>query len=203
MITIVNYGLGNIGAFESVYKRMNVPTTVATRAGDLNDATHVILPGVGTFDHAMELLNTSGLRDPLDDLVAKGDAIVLGVCVGMQILAESSEEGTASGLAWVNGKVRRLSSQPAAAALSMPHMGWNDVQPRVGETLFKGSNEALRFYFLHSYYLDCDDALVAARASYGIDFACAVRQHNVLGVQFHPEKSHGWGARILKNFAEI
>lgn len=204
MITIVNYGLGNIGAFANMYKRMNIPTKIATKAADIENATHVILPGVGAFDHAMDLLNASGMREPLDQLVQAGKVPVLGICVGMQILANSSEEGTASGLGWVDGYVRSFASNPASANLPMPHMGWNDVQTKAEDPLLKGLEVDARFYFLHSFYFECiDDHEVISQANYGFDFACVVRRGNVYGVQFHPEKSHHWGAALLKNFAEI
>jgi len=196
--------LGNIGAFANMYKRMNIPTKVAESAADLDGATHVILPGVGAFDHAMELLNRSGMHEPLDELVKQGAVPVLGVCVGMQILAESSEEGGAAGLGWTKGRVRSFRNNAASAALPMPHMGWNDVKPvSSGFTLFKGLEDDARFYFLHSYYFECADTYAAAYASYGFDFVCAVHGDNVFGVQFHPEKSHHWGASLLKNFAEV
>lgn len=204
MITIVDYGLGNVGAFANMYKRLNIAASIARTEADLADATHVILPGVGAFDHAMELLGASGLRDPLDRLVGAGEVRVLGVCVGMQILADSSEEGDERGLGWVGGSVRALARDPAAATLPLPHMGWNDVQAVEPTPLLQGMEDQARFYFLHSYYFQCDrPANVIAEAEYGVRFACVVRRGNVYGVQFHPEKSHHWGANLLRNFAGI
>lgn len=203
MITIIDYGLGNIRAFVNMYKRMNIETRVARSAGDLGDAERLILPGVGTFDYAMELLDASGMRGPLTDLVQQRKVPVLGVCVGMQILAESSEEGRARGLGWIDARVLHFSGKPDFTGLPTPHMGWNDVEPERESSLFRGLGNGARFYFLHSYYVDCaDSGTIAARASYGLKFACAVRRDNIFGVQFHPEKSHHWGAGLLKNFAE-
>jgi glutamine amidotransferase len=203
MITIIDYGLGNIRAFVNVYERMNIDTRIARSADDLKGATRLILPGVGTFDHAMELLNASGMRAPLTELVQDRRVPVLGVCVGMQILAESSEEGSASGLGWINARVLNFGSGPDSTGLPTPHMGWNDIEPVHNAALFSGLETGARFYFLHSYYVDCPDVqAVAARADYGVKFACSIRRDNVFGVQFHPEKSHRWGARLLKNFAE-
>jgi glutamine amidotransferase len=204
MITIVDYGLGNVQAFVNMYKRLNIEARAARRAAELAGATHVVLPGVGAFDHAMQLLQASGMREPLDELVLGRRLPVVGICVGMQMLAEGSDEGQLPGLGWIPGRVRAFKSVPQSATLPLPHMGWNDVQPTPGQRLFAGLESDARFYFLHSYFFECADAAhVAATAHYGIDFACAVRAGHVHGVQFHPEKSHHWGAALLKNFAEL
>ena len=204
MITVVDYGLGNIRAFSNMYKRMNIETQVVTRSGELRSATRIILPGVGAFDHAMELLQASGMRETLDELVLVRKVPVLGICVGMQILADGSDEGRLPGLGWISGRVRAFKSVPQSAGLPLPHMGWNDVRPIAGVRLFDGLEADARFYFLHSYFFECAQAdCSAATANYGIDFACAVRSDNVHGVQFHPEKSHQCGAQLLKNFAEL
>ena len=203
MIKIVDYGLGNVLAFHNVYKRLNVPVGIATTAADVAEASKLILPGVGAFDHAMALLDGSGMRGALDSAVLKRRVPVLGICVGMQILARGSEEGTASGLGWVPGRVRNLrSAQPES--LPLPHMGWNDVQPATGSKLFAGLEVGAQFYFLHSFFMQCDDPSdIAAVATYGFEFCCAVNVGNVYGVQFHPEKSHHFGRQLLKNFAEL
>jgi imidazole glycerol-phosphate synthase subunit HisH len=204
MITIVDYGLGNVRAFSNMYKRMNVEARTATRADELASAERIILPGVGAFDHAMELLQRSGMRQTLDELVLGRKVPVLGICVGMQILAEGSDEGALPGLGWVSGRVRELRSAPKAAVLPLPHMGWNDVKPTRPTPLFAGLEADARFYFLHSYYFECAHGEdVIATASYGVDFACAVQSGNVFGVQCHPEKSHHCGTQLLKNFAEL
>lgn len=204
MISIVDYGLGNIGAFLNMYKRMNVPAKAVRTADELADATRIVLPGVGAFDHAMDLLDRSGMR-PLLEEKAIGDKVpVVGICVGMQILADTSEEGEGRGLGWVPGTVRHFRSMPTPDDLPLPHMGWNDVAPTNDGGLFKGLEQDARFYFLHSFYYEpADPADSAASASYGASFACAVRRDNVWGVQFHPEKSHHFGAMLLKNFAEL
>jgi len=205
MIHIVDYGVGNVQAFVNMYKRLGVEAVRASQADDLRHARKIILPGVGAFDHAMELLDASGMRSALDQLVQQANVPVLGICVGMQMLAGSSEEGQRGGLGWVKGRVRSFASHAASANLPMPHMGWNDVRPASGNSaLFKGLENDARFYFLHSYYFECEDTPnVAAKADYGFEFHCAVQSGHVFGVQFHPEKSHHWGAALLKNFAEL
>ena len=204
MITIVDYGLGNIRAFLNVYRRLNIDARTATNADELRSATKVILPGVGSFDHAMEKLSASGMREVLDDLVLQKRVPVLGVCVGMQILANDSDEGRLPGLGWIDGRVRALSSLGQMNAQPVPHMGWNDVRPLAGHRLFAGLDSGARFYFLHSYFFQCAKAENAlAVTSYGSDFACAAAASNILGVQFHPEKSHHYGAQLLKNFADL
>ncbi len=202
MITIVDYGVGNIRAFLNVYHRLNIDAKTAASAEDLRHASKVILPGVGSFDHAMERLAQSGMREALDALALRQRVPILGVCVGMQMLARGSDEGQLPGLGWVDGRVRALASRTGAERLPVPQMGWNDVRPVVKTRLFDQLDAGARFYFLHSYYFQCDrDENQIAAADYGGDFACAVGADNVFGVQFHPEKSHHDGARLLQNFA--
>jgi len=198
MITIIDYGLGNVLAFANSYKRLGVSVAIARGPADLARASKLILPGVGSFDHAMGLLNRSGMRETLDELVVAKRVPVLGVCVGMQMLARASEEGREEGLRWIDGDVCRLDSPGA----HLPHMGWNDVAPLERGGLFDGLESDSRFYFLHSYYFKTDrPADVLATAEYGVKFACAVRSGHIFGVQFHPEKSHRFGMRLLQNFA--
>jgi glutamine amidotransferase len=204
MISIVDYGLGNIQAFLNAYKRLNIEAKTATTATDLEGATKVILPGVGAFDHAMERLERSGMRGMLDELVLRERIPVLGVCVGMQILASDSDEGNLPGLGWIDGRVKSFASLEAPGALQLPHMGWNDVRPVPGTRLFRQLESDARFYFLHSYYFECERrGDIAATSSYGHDFSSAVNSANIFGVQFHPEKSHHFGTRLLQNFAEL
>jgi glutamine amidotransferase len=204
MITIVDYGLGNIQAFVNVYRRLHIPVSVAKAAADLENATKLILPGVGAFDHAIERLGASGMRPVLDELVQGAKIPVLGICVGMQILANSSEEGSLPGLGWVPGIVKSFKGVPGHSKLPLPHMGWNDVMPASNSVLFKGFEEDARFYFLHSFFFDCSHPdHIEATSNYALDFSCAVRSNNVYGVQFHPEKSHHFGVGLLKNFAEL
>ncbi len=204
MTTIVDYGLGNIGAFANLFKRVGVPAKVARTAAELAGAERVILPGVGAFDHAMDLLDASGMRPTLERLVMEDKRPVVGVCVGMQMLADGSDEGARPGLGWVPGRVRHFSHACMNVPLPMPHMGWNDVVPSGDGGLFAGLESDARFYFLHSFYFEpADPRHIAARTVYGMEFASAVRSDHVYGVQFHPEKSHHFGAALLQNFARI
>lgn len=204
MIHIVDYGLGNIQAFVNMYKRLGFDVCRATNSAELNGATKLVLPGVGAFDHAISLLAASGMRPALDDLVLKQQVPVLGICVGMQILADGSDEGNLPGLGWIPSRVRAFKSEPRCANLALPHMGWNDVQPMAGSKLFAGLESDARFYFLHSFFFETKNSENSiATAEYGLNFSCAVAADNVYGVQFHPEKSHHYGAQLLKNFAEL
>ncbi len=203
MITVIDYGLGNISAFLNMFKMLNIEAAAARTAAQIEDATKLILPGVGAFDHAMDLLDRSGMRQMLDELVLERKVPVLGICVGMQILGVSSDEGEAAGLGWIDGRVRSFRHLQEKGLL-LPHMGWNDVRPVSESRLFSKLVSDARFYFLHSYYFDCARSEdVAAVSNYGIDFCCAVGVENVYGVQFHPEKSHHFGAQLLKNFAVL
>jgi len=204
MIAIVDYGLGNVAAFANIFKRLNVDASPARTAGDLQAAAKIILPGVGAFDQAMDRLNRSGMREALGARVLNDRVPLLGVCVGMQMLAASSEEGQLAGLNWVPGVVRRLPSSDPLRPLSLPHMGWNDVIPVPGSRLFDRLDENARFYFLHSYFFAPERSeCTLAETDYGSRFSSAVRKDNVYGVQFHPEKSHEFGVQLLRNFASL
>lgn len=204
MIHIVDYGLGNVQAFANMYKRLGIEAKLVSNADDLADAKGIILPGVGAFDRAMMLLSNSGMRPKLTELVLEKALPVIGICVGMQMLANGSDEGGLDGLGWVAGQVRSFASDPALLNMPQPHMGWNDVRAVKSSPLLKGLETEARFYFLHSYYFDNSDSeTTLATTNYGKDFSCIVSQNNVYGVQCHPEKSHHWGAQLLKNFAEL
>ena len=202
MITIVNYGSGNIQAIANIYGRLNIPFVVASTPDELLAAEKLLLPGVGAFDQAMNELESSGMRRALDRRVVEEGTPVLGICVGMQLFAHSSEEGRAAGLGWIDGEVKRFDHANFHQATHLPHMGWNTVEPSHGNPLFADVDLRTGYYFLHSYYFSCnDDRDVLAVTDYGAPFTCAVHRQNVYGVQFHPEKSHHAGVQLLKNFA--
>lgn len=203
MIGIVDYGLGNVRAFENIYRRLGIAAQPVRTAEELARADRLILPGVGAFDWAMSRLKSSGMLETLNARVLQDGVPVLGVCVGMQIMAETSDEGTASGLGWIRGRVERFRDEWFNSRTHLPHMGWNDIAPVDAPALFKGL-EAPQFYFLHSYFFQpAEDSDVIACTQYGRNFASALRRGNIWATQFHPEKSHDWGVGLLRNFAEV
>jgi len=202
MITIVDYGLGNIKAFQNVFERLNIRAKVAHTADYLKDAQRIILPGVGAFDYAMSQLNASGMRDELEKQVLVNKVPLVGICVGMQMLAASSDEGKLPGLGWIDGQVRLFDAKLIPYKTQLPHMGWNTISPTKNHPILSGFGSESRFYFLHSYYLVCKNLdEVIATTQYGIKFASAVCRDNIYGIQFHPEKSHSSGVQLLKNFS--
>jgi imidazole glycerol-phosphate synthase subunit HisH len=204
MITIIDYGLGNISAFANVYERLNIPIAVAKTADGLKAATKIILPGVGAFDHAMSQLNKSGMRETLDELALGKQMPIIGICVGMQMLSISSDEGVLPGLGWIDGTVKKFDASALNSKTKLPHMGWNTINPNNDNPLLVNFNNDSIFYFLHAYYFQCNKQNdTIATTEYGIQFTSALNHKNIYGVQFHPEKSHQWGIQLLKNFAEL
>lgn len=203
MIAIINYGSGNLGAIANIYKQLKIPHMITGDLRELEAAERYILPGVGAFDATMSYLNKSGMVELLNEQVLVKKKKVMGICVGMQILAESSEEGQLPGLGWIPGRVHKIDAATLVSAPKLPHMGWNTVRPIEGAKLFDGVDTERGFYFLHSYYFDAAPEFVSATVEYGRELTCGVARENVFGMQFHPEKSHGNGMSIFRNFAGL
>jgi len=204
VIAIIDYGLGNVRAFANVYHNLNIPVIIAKKREDLKEASKLLLPGVGAFDYAMQRLNDSGMREMIDQKVLGEKIPVLGICVGMQMLAKKSEEGVLPGLGWIDAQVKKFIFPSHTTTMRIPHMGWNTIQLMRSNSLLKGLDNESQFYFLHSYYFKCSNSSNAiATTNYEGEFESAVNYNNVYGVQFHPEKSHQWGILLLENFAKI
>lgn len=203
MIGIVDYGSGNIEAIRNIYKNLNIETKIVNHANDLIKVSKIILPGVGAFDCAMSQLNDSGLREALDESVLEKKTPILGICVGMQIMGNSSEEGSLKGLGWIPGIIKRFDTKEIDILPKLPHMGWNEIS-KYDHELLKSVDCSLGFYFLHSYYFDSKfKENVIAKTIYSHNFVCAVSYENIYGVQFHPEKSHQNGIQVFKNFWDL
>lgn len=205
MIKIVDYGMGNVGSIRNMLKKIGAPCEVVADPSDLASASKLILPGVGAFDSGMRRLEESGFIPALTELVQGKKTPILGICLGMQLMTQSSEEGTLPGLGWVSGRSLHFSKLTGVEGLKIPHMGWNQVQHHKNSRMqLDHDDEDERYYFVHSYFVDLEnrhDALMTT--DYGSAFVSAFEIDNVFGVQFHPEKSHRFGLSLLKKFAEF
>lgn len=203
MITVVDYGVGNIGAILNMLDYLGIDAQASGNPEVLERADQLILPGVGAFDKAMSTLRARKLIEPLNRAVIERKIPVMGVCLGMQLLARRSEEGNETGLGWIDADVRRI-TLPEGSARKVPHIGWMDIQPTRRSLLFAPGLPSERFYFDHSYHVTCDrQEDVSAIIDYGMPMCCAVQVGNVSGVQFHPEKSHRFGMRLLREFGAL
>lgn len=201
MVTIVDYGMGNLGSIQNMFKRIGVSAEVTSDAAVIARSGKILLPGVGSFDSAMRRINESGLREVLDRKATEERVPVLGICLGMQLLTRGSEEGLMPGLGWIPAATRRF---PVLAGLKVPHMGWNVVVPVRASPLTDGLPAESRFYFVHSYCVQVDDPADAIlKTRYGLTFDAAISRGNIYGAQFHPEKSHKFGMKLLANFASL
>jgi glutamine amidotransferase len=203
MITIIDYGMGNLGSVGNMFKRIGVPAEITSDIARIEGATKLLLPGVGAFDAAMSRIGEMGLREILNRKAMVERVPVLGICLGMQLLTESSEEGVLPGLGWIKGNTLSFHDR-IAPELRIPHMGWNIAISQKATPMVDGFEGEQRFYFVHSYFVvakDPSDSQMKTR--YGVEFDSAVVHDNIWGAQFHPEKSHKFGMRLFENFAKV
>jgi glutamine amidotransferase len=203
MITIVDYGVGNLGSIVNMLKKAGAKAQASSDPNDLRQAEKLILPGVGAFDAGMKKLNETGLVPVLNELVLDKKVPVIGLCLGMQLMTKRSEEGTEAGLGWIDAETVRFKFGAENAHLKVPHMGWNTLDICRPHPLVADLGAEPRFYFVHSYHIVCaNETDVVANTDYGYPFAAIISRGNILGAQFHPEKSHRFGMQLLRNFAE-
>ncbi len=203
MIVVVDYGMGNLGSILNMLHKVGVPGVISAEPSEIARADKLILPGVGAFDRGMQNLAERNLIPLLNDLVLEQRKPILGLCLGMQLFTRRSEEGQLPGLGWLDAETVRFRFAGPPPVLKVPHMGWNTLQPCANHPLFRDLGDEPRFYFVHSFYVVCgNQEEVLAQTRYGGDFASVVGKQNILGVQFHPEKSHRFGMALLRNFAE-
>jgi glutamine amidotransferase len=203
MIVVVDYGVGNLGSIVNMFKKVGVKATASSDKQIIEQAEKLILPGIGAFDAGMQKLNEHGLVPLLTELVMEKKIPVLGLCLGLQLMTKGSEEGQLSGLGWFDADTIRYKFGADQAHLKVPHMGWNTIEIRRGHPLLADLEADSRFYFVHSFYVRCHEPeSVLAETDYGGYFHSVLGKGNIMGAQFHPEKSHRYGMRLLKNFAE-
>lgn len=205
MIAIVNYGMGNLGSIKNMLDRIRVPSVITSDPKEIAGASKLILPGVGSFDHGMKKLHEFGLRDVLDQKVLGEKIPVLGVCLGMQLISQSSEEGVQPGLGWIDAKTVRFRFPEGTPQLRVPHMGWNSVHViDPASLLYRQMEGTPKFYFVHSYHVVAgQQKITLGTTAYGFEFVSSVHADNIYGVQFHPEKSHKYGMQLYINFAAL
>lgn len=202
MIVIVDYGMGNLYSVKNMLKYLGYDSDVTGEISRIEAADKLILPGVGNFGKAMDVIRQSGLVEVLNRKVLEEKTPILGICLGMQLLLEYSEEGDCNGFGWIPGEVKKFDF-PEHPELKIPHMGWDYIEKQKKSHLFSDLTDGERYYFVHSYYVKCrNSADVAATTEYGIRFDSVIQRNNIMGTQFHPEKSHRFGMEILGNFAK-
>lgn len=202
MVTIVDYGMGNLGSIRNMLLRIGAESKITSDPGDVRAAEKLILPGVGAFDRAMLNLEERDLVGPLNDRVLRDGVPILGICLGMQLFCRRSEEGVRQGLGWIEADCVRFAND-GPTPLKLPHMGWNTVTVHGAPPIFRDSYDDTRFYFVHTFHVRCDDARnVYGTTTYGSEFHSSVGRDNIVGTQFHPEKSHRFGLKLLRNFVE-
>ncbi|WP_094561752.1 imidazole glycerol phosphate synthase subunit HisH [Synechococcus sp. 8F6] len=203
-ICIVDYGQGNLGSIRNMLARVRARCEVTSDADDIGRATHLILPGVGSFDRGMQAIADRGLREVLDRKALVERIPVLGICLGAQLMTQGSEEGTLAGLGWFRAETKRFAFEPPLPKLPTPNIGWRHVRAARPGTLVVGLEDECQFYFVHSYFMATDNTdFVALQSDYGHEFAAGLQWHNLFSAQFHPEKSHRFGIQFFKNFLNV
>ena len=201
MIVIIDYGMGNLGSILNMCRFLNIEASIEDDVESIKNAKKIILPGVGSFDTAMERIKKNGLQDVLNKKALEEKIPFLGICLGMQLLTNRSQEGSLPGLGWIDAEAIKF---PENRVLKVPHVGWNEAKPGKSDPMVKGLLEDSRFYFVHSYFVKTNNSEHSLmKTNYGITFDSAISKDNIYGFQFHPEKSHKYGMKILKNFSEI
>lgn len=202
MITIIDYQAGNVGSINNMLKKIGYASKVTSSREEVAKAERIILPGVGSFDFGVSKLEELGLSEVLDEKKRRGTPI-LGICLGAQLMLQSSEEGNRTGLGWIKGVVKKFPTVRNGKKFTVPHMGWDRVEITKSSKLFTDVDQPSRFYFVHSYYIECDESAdVLTTNEYSVNYHSSFEKENIIGVQFHPEKSHKFGKQVLKNFLE-
>ncbi|MCW8896665.1 MAG: imidazole glycerol phosphate synthase subunit HisH [Flavobacteriales bacterium] len=204
MITIINYNAGNIKSIQNMLKRIGAKSIISSSAEEIAQADKLILPGVGSFDYGMKNLQQSGLIEILNEKVINNKTPILGICLGAQLLGNNSEEGIEKGLGWIDMDIVKFDKSKMTEQLKIPHMSWNEVVVSKKSMLMEGLEDEARFYFVHTYHMQPENENdVLTKSNYGYEFVSAVEKENIFGVQFHPEKSHKFGMRLLQNFVNL
>ncbi len=201
MITIIDYGVGNIRSIQKIFQRIDIPVQITSNHKEILSATKLLLPGVGHFANGMKKLEESGLKEILNQRVLEDKIPILGICLGMQLMANHSEEGDVEGLRWIDAEVKKFRFTPNT--LKIPHMGWNGVELIKQTPMTKNIEKEDIFYFVHSYFVSCNNSSdIIFQTTYGDSFVSGFEKENIIGVQFHPEKSHSSGMKLLKNLSD-
>jgi len=205
MIGVLGSDCGNARSVVNAYASLGVTTAMIEDPRQLNNHTHLVISGVGSFDGALEHYRNTGIANSLESWLDLNTNKLLGICVGMQIICEKSEEGTQAGLGLIPARVKKLPLNADFSDFKLPHMGWNSIKRLKNSNLIGPKKlEQEEYYFLHSFYLDCDDQdIIVAETDFGVKFPSVINKDNIYGTQFHPEKSHKLGLSILRNFSEL
>ena len=202
MIVIIDYGMGNLRSVQKAFERVRIEAKICADIENINKADKLVLPGVGHFQQGINNLKNRGLFDLLNEMVLEKKKPIIGICLGMQLMTEFSEEGNCNGFGWIKAQTQKFSF--TGNGLKIPHMGWNNLAIRSNDSIYKYISHDNFFYFVHSYFVACEnDSDILAETEYGSKFVSSFHKENIFGCQFHPEKSHDKGLLILKNFAEM